>query len=763
MADRIDSFGYWVRRRRRALDLSQAELARQIPCSLTMIKKIEGDQRRPSVAMAERIAVCLGLNTGERKDFLAVARGLHAVDSLVLDESPVSRSVPIDRLPAAITPFIGRQSELTALAVLLASPDVRLLNIVGPGGMGKTRLALAAAHAQCLGQPRTFQDGIVFVELASVVTPDFVILAIAEALGLDLTARRDDLRSPTQQLLDFLRPRQMLLVLDNLEHLLDGGIAGSILDILRGAPAVKVLATSRQRLNLREEQLYTLAGLPFPSGPSTEYGDPRAQDAAAQLLLAAARRLRPDYELLPGDQDNLGRICRLVEGMPLALELAAAWVDTLSLGDIAAELHGSLDILASDLVDLPERHRSIRTTFDATWRRLEPAERETFARLSVFRGGLTRAAAEQVASATLPVLARLIGKCLLQFHPTSERYHLHEVLRQYGLERLDSQEALASVQQRHFEYFQALAETATERLFGSEQIVWLDRLEAEHDNLRAALTWAFVEPGFGEPAARLVIALGWFWRIRSHVLEALTWLERALLLSNLTTETRAALLYHAGHFAWMQDDFALAREREEESLRLWQSLGEAGRRGAGYANHTLGMAIYGTELHAQGDLASAVQAFQRSQALFEEVDDAWGIAFSLQWLAFAYTAQRRKQAALAAAEKSLAGFRRLGNPWGAGMTMGSLVTLKMEAGDLVEARRLAEEAQVLRSQVGHRHSLGVGLELLARIALLENRQVEAIAYYAEAIEVFESLGNRSYADQIRAAATSVEWDADDVE
>lgn len=755
MTDNTESFGYWVRRRRKALDLSQADLARQVPCSLATIKKIETDMRRPSPAMAERLAVCLGLPAGEREAFLAAARGLRAVDRLILDEAPAPRPTPFDRLPTAVTLFVGRQPELAALAVLLANPNVRLLSVVGPGGMGKTRLALAAAQAQQAQQPRAFGDGIVFVDLAPVSSPDFVVLAVAESLGLDLAPRRGDTRSPVQQLLDFLRPRQMMLVLDNLEHLLDDGATSLMLDILRGAPTVKLLVTSRQRLNLREEQLFALGGLPHPTDALAEPGSQLEEYAAVQLFLAAARRVRPDVILLTEETKSLARICQLVEGMPLALELAAAWVDTLSLSGIAAELQSSLDILASELADLPERHRSIHATFDATWRRLEPAEQEALMRLSVFRGGFTREAAQDGAGAGLPILARLIGRCLLQFQPANERYQMHEVLRQYSQEKLASAGDLDAIRLRHFQYYAELAATATASFFGPEQIAWLDRLEVEHDNLRAALSWVFAQPRMAEHAARLVIALAWFWRIHSHVLEGRTWLEQAVLMPNLTIETRAGLLYHAGHLAWMQDDFALALARMEQSLELWQSLGPAGQRGAGFAYHTLGMTLPGAELSAQSDLTPIMHAFQTSRSLFEAVGDKWGVAFALSGLAQGYKTQGEHQAALAAAEESLAGFRRLRNPWGTSLGLGAIANLKLQAGDLAEARRFVEEAQTLRSQVGHRHSLAVGLELLAKIALEENKLDEAAAFYHEAILVLESLGNQPFADEMRAAAAAL--------
>ena len=755
ITDNTESFGYWVRRRRKARDLSQAELARQIPCSLATVKKIETDMRRPSPAMAERLAVCLGLPPGEREAFLAAARRLRAVDRLVLDEAPALRPTPVDRLPTVSTPLVGRQPELVALAVLLANPNVRLLSVVGPGGMGKTRLAVVAAQAQQTQPPRAFGDGVVFVDLAPVSSPDFVILAVAESLGLDLSPRRGDAHSPIQQLLDFLRPRQMLLVLDNLEHLLDNGVASLILDILRGAPFVKLMITSRQRLNLREEQLFTLGGLPYPTDTQMERDGQLDGYAAVQLFGAAARRLRPDFVLLPEEADSLACICRLVEGMPLALELAAAWVDTLSLSGIAAQLQSSLDILASEVIDLPERHRSIHATFDATWRRLEPAEQEAFMRLSVFRGGFTREAAQDGAGAGLPILARLIGRCLLQFQPANERYQMHEVLRQYSQEKLASAGDLDAIRFRHFQYYAELAETATARFFGPEQIAWLDRLEVKHDNLREALSWVLAQTAMAEHAARLVIALAWFWRIHSHVLEGRTWLEQAVLLPGLTVESHAGLLYHAGHLAWMQDDFALAQARMEQSLELWQSLGPAGQRGAGFAYHTLGMALSGAELSALSNLTPSIQAFQTSRSLFEEVGDEWGVAFALSGLAGCYKTQGEHQAALAAAEESLAGFRRLRNPWGTSLGLGAIANLKLQAGDLAEARRFVEEARTLRSQVGHRHSLAVGLELLAKIALEENKLDEAAAFYREAILVLESLGNRPFADEMRAAAAAL--------
>ena len=742
-----DSLGYWIRRRRKALDLTQAELADQIPCSLATIKKIETDARRPSPQMAERLAICLSLPAREQALFLAVAQGKRPVSFLALSETPEVAQPPLDKLPHVGTPFFGREAELAAIAALLASPDVRLLTILGPGGMGKTRLALAAADGERDMQPRQFIDGVAFVDLASVHENDAVLLAIAATLGLDLAERRGDNRSSLQKLLDFLAPRRLLLILDNFEQLVSAGSARLLADMLAAAPGLKLLVTSRLRLSLREEHLYPLSGIEVaPLKPDNQ------PSAASRLFVTSARRLRPDFGLLSEDEPILDRICRQVEGMPLALELAAAWVDSLSLAGIADELGAGVDLLASDLVDLPARHRSIEAVLDGTWRLLKPDEQRAFMQLCVFRGGFSRAAAAEVASARLPTLARLISMSLLTFDPAGERYRVHEVLRQHGHEKLAQEGTRVATERRHFDYFLRMAQTATDHLFGPEQIAWLDRLDAEGDNVRVALAWSFAQPELAGGAADLVIALSWFWRIRSHVMEGRQWLDRSLQLPGLTTAQRAALLYHAGHMAWMQDDLALSMQREEESLAFWRSLGDSGRRGAAYALHTLGMARYSAAYFSDNaDVPPALESLEASLALMRAVADEWGIAFVAGWIARCRVVQgEASQAIMLGVLENVAIHRRLGDVWGTGMAMGMLASLSLQAGDLSAAREYAEQAQSLRAQVGHRHSLAVGWDLLATIAERENNLNAAVAACREAIILLEGLGNRPYADEMRA-------------
>jgi predicted ATPase len=336
---------------------------------------------------------------------------------------------------------------------------VRLLTIVGPGGLGKTRLALACA-AQVLGDsngvPSAFPHGLYFVNLAPLSEAAHIVPTLADAMHFPLQGGERDQRSPKQQVLDYLREKRMLLVLDNFEHLLEG--ANLVADILQTAAQVKILVTSRERLHLRQEQVYPIQGLEFPETilkQASEFLEEAEAYAAVKLFIQAAQRTRPDFHFNGSDDlTNLARICRLVEGMPLALELAAAWVDTLPLATIAREIQASLDFLESEMRDAPVRHRSIRAAIDCSWQKLMAAEQTIFAQLSVFRGGFTRQAGQTITSASLPLLARLVNKSFLQYYPARDRYQMHELMRQFGMEKLATdREAETALRNQHSAYY----------------------------------------------------------------------------------------------------------------------------------------------------------------------------------------------------------------------------------------------------------------------------------------------------------------------
>jgi len=478
-----------------------AELCPDIPDALAdlVYRMLEKDprQRIPSVRLvgAELEAIfedrAISPTPAEPPDPATLAQKSRRFEPL-----PTEMRASRHNLPVQPTPIVGRVTELAKLNTLLVEPDVRLVTILGPGGMGKTRLALELASAQL---PR-FERGVYFVELAPLQAANSMVAAIAQAVNFPLDGGQDT-RTPQQQLLDYLREKQMMLVLDNFEHLLEG--ASLVSDILGAAPQVKIVVTSRAKLNLQSEHLFQLEGMDLPQA-DTEPPAVVTQSSAVALFLQSAGRLQPGFELADDDAPAVAQICRLVQGMPLGIILAAAWIELLSPAEIAAEINRSLDFLESDLRDVPERHRSIRAVFDYSWQLLSPREQEIFQTLSVFRGGFSREAAQAVTGASLRDLMALNQKSLLYRAPTG-RYELHELLHQYAAGQLAQHPAAGeAVHNAHCAYYACMMQQWITDLIGKEAI------DAEQENLLIAWDWA-VAHGQVEPIGQLVDGLGWIY------------------------------------------------------------------------------------------------------------------------------------------------------------------------------------------------------------------------------------------------------------
>lgn len=412
----------------------------------------------------------------------------------IISSSPPAPTMPApsQNLPPQSTPFMGREKELADLAQLIENDNLRLLNIVGPGGIGKTRLALEAAAAQ----RDRFADGVYFVSLAPLSSADNIVPAIAEAIRLSFSEGSE----PYTQLLDFLHSRQILLLLDNVEHLLAGSASSLhsfITDVLQWAPRLKVLVTSRVRLKLQAEHIYPLHGLGLPV--DTIFDDvvltgesllSTARYPALELFQQRARQVQPS--LVSPALADVVRICRLTEGMPLAIELAAAMTSVLSLPAIATEIERNLDVLTTDWQDVHIRHRSMRAVFDSSWRALTTSEQAVFARLALFRGGFTREAAEQVAQATLDNLASLVNKSFLH-HQLPGRYEIHELMRQYAVEKLAASPGeKETVQRRHSDYYSRFLDRSVARWHRDYRPEIMAHIAIEIDNLRQGWQWALV-------------------------------------------------------------------------------------------------------------------------------------------------------------------------------------------------------------------------------------------------------------------------------
>lgn len=506
-------------------------------------------------------------------------------------------------LPHQSTTFVGRSGELTRIAALLADPACRLLTLCGAGGIGKTRLALQAAE-----QLPNFAQGVYFVSLIPVTSPDDIAAAIAAAISGSFPG--SEITQP--QLMRYLHEKHILLVLDNFEHLL-GGVA-LLTDILSETLAVKLLVTSRERLNLREEWAFPLEGLGVPVNNVAE---PLADFSAVQLFVQRARQVQPNFSL-DGNARAVATICRVVEGMPLALELAAAWLRAMSPDQIAAHLTHGFDLLTAPHRNMPERHRSLRAVFQQSWNMLSPDEQQVMARLSVFRGGFDAEAAQHVAHASLSVLAALVDKSFVRLNANG-RYDLHELLRQFAVESLSLEDTTATMQ-RHFDYFLMLAEQSEVHQFGRDQVEWFDRMEVELDNLRQALNWS-LQNDSPESGVRLVTALGWFLIERVHWNESLSWFDRLFAANpNLPPSLHAKALYTAGACAGMIWDTPRAAALLQQALALARQNGD---------RRNIAWSLTHFALFTFKDHVPASLMLDESITMFRELDDPMGLSHAL--------------------------------------------------------------------------------------------------------------------------------------
>ena len=640
-----------------------------------------------------------------------------------IKSGPLNPEHPPYNLPVLTTSFVGREKELGEIVELLENPICRLVTIVGPGGVGKTRLALAAAMREA--EDGTFAHGVYFVPLASSSSSQYLVPAIADALHLTLTGRPD----PQAELFSYLRGKELLLVLDSLEHLLDG--AGLITKMLCEASQVICLVTSRERLALQSEWPYDLPGLSYPSSGSVEYGD---NCSAVQLFAQRAHQASSHFSLSPDELPAVVRICQLVKGMPLAIELAAASTCERTCAEIAADIERNARILSIEYRDVPERHRSMWATFEHSWKLLTPEEQTSLQRLSIFRGGFSPEAATKVSGATPDVLTALTDKSLLQRAPR-DRFDMHELVRQYADDKLRASHEHEQVQRQHLDYFLQLAVEAEAQLIGPAQKHWLDCLECENDNLRAALGWVG-ERGEAEWAAQLAAALPPFWERHGHLREGRRWL--AMILEHpeqLAAATYAKVLDGAGFLAFAQGDQAEAQTLHEKSLNLFRSLND--RSGIALCLFRLGGV-----LKWRGDYAGAEALLEESQQLFQAMGNRWGVAKCLfqSGLVAAEHGEHARSAALY--ETSLALLEEVGDVWSIAVGFNNRANIAHEAGDWPRAQQLHEKSLALFRELGDKDSIAMSLNNLATDLRQQGNLQRAQELALEGLRIRYELGNR---------------------
>jgi predicted ATPase/transcriptional regulator with XRE-family HTH domain len=667
------SFGRMIKLRRKVLDLTQEDLAHRVGYSVITIRKVESNERRPSRQLAERLARALDLGSDELEAFVGFARagpGLLARAALAPRALP-RPAYPVGNMVTPLTRLVGREAAVAAVRGMLTRPDVRLVTLVGPPGIGKSRLAMQVALEMSPPRPDSstpaFDDGVFTVALAPLRDPSLIPSAIAVTVGLkDL-----DATSLVESLISHLQDRRLLLVLDNFEHVNAG--APTVARVLAACPGLRVLATGRAPLHLSGEHLYLVPPLALP-GPGTALtADAALRFSAVELFVERAQAANPSFVLTDDDARAIAEICARVDGLPLSIELVAARSRLLTPAMLLARLDRRLPLLTDGPQDLPLRQQTLRAALDWSYELLDPAEQELFAWAAVFPGGCTIEAADNVIGPVrvpdgrdLQVfdgLAALVDKNLMrdEIRGGEPYFVMLETIREYALERLADAGAVERARCRLANYVLALAEEAGPYLNGAHQEEWFARLDAEQNNVRAVLDW-YAARQLAEPGVRFIAALWRYWHVRSQTdvmraVRAVLALDRPDELDGSSARARALALYGAGWMAMDHNDAAAARDFFDESLALFRVLDD--RRGVAEALHGVATMAQAEERHEE-----AARLLRESHSLHRELDDEEGIAWSLDHLALQALDVHEYDRAYRLSEEALGLFQRQNHAWG---------------------------------------------------------------------------------------------------
>ena len=730
----LTTFGELLRYFRERAKLSQRELAQRVGYHYSYISRLEKNERILNVSILQKLFIpALKLE----KDPESVTRLLELAainlnEPAAINDSgqqPAKSPALSVGLPVSLTPLLGRESESATLFQILLNEEVRLVTLIGPPGVGKTRLALHIAEQLA---PK-FSDGVVFVDLMPTFETDQVIPALSTALGI----HESSAASVSESVKSALGRRNLLIVMDNFEQVLDA--APQLLPLLGHAPRVKILVTSREALRLRGEQEFPLAPLPVPDEKTNQSV---LDFPSVQLFLQRARSAKPDFQLKGEDASRAAEICRRLDGLPLAIELAAARIRTLNLAAMLEQFDRRFEWLAHGGRDLPVWRQTLWGAVEWSYTLLSGQERALFNRLSVFAGGWRLEAAEGICSDELlcipsdilNLLMQLMDKSLITIDAETGRYHFLETLREFAFEKLKAGNDLEYVRQRHAEYYMEFMKAAFPHLNqGSNQAHWLDQIEDEHNNLHAVLAWIIETPTRAATATDFILTMCNFWIGRSYFTEARRWLNKILALDPTSTIMRAKLLRCASDFHRIQGDYDGAFALEEEGLAISKTLNYE----AGIYAAMDGLAILAG---IKKDYAHATELLEQAIIYRRQTGDTVRLTPTLNNLATAHRRLGNLERAGELYTEAISVNQENGNLMSLGHALNGLSEVHLELKEYANAVGLQHKSISIRHQLGDMKGIAFSLGSLAISMYHLNAAALATQLESASQKIFQELG-----------------------
>jgi predicted ATPase/DNA-binding XRE family transcriptional regulator len=740
------SFGQWLKLRRKALDLTQDALADRVACSVGTIRKIESEERRPSAQIAERLAEILAIPQNERTSFLRFARGeLRSAPADRKEDFPWQASAAPARsnLPAAATSLIGREREIAEVHTYLLRVDVRLVTLIGPPGIGKTRLSIESARTFL----QDFPDGVFFVALAPLDDPSLIVPTVAQALNFVEMNRQ----SATEGLSDGIRDKQILLVLDNCEHLIED-VAALASFLVSTCPRLKVLTTSRESLRVPGEWVYTVPAFDLPAEDSPVNVESASQYPALILFTERARAVRAEFSLTSENIETVTAICARLDGLPLVIELMAARMRFMSPQALLDRLTGQFMLTADGMRTASERQKTLQHAIDWSYQLLPPDEQKLFAYLSVFTGSFSLEMVESILSEknmSRPVpdlLVSLLDKSLLKRAPDSEssnevRYMMLVTLREYARNRLREMGEETEIRNRHLTYYLGLAEKASHELRGPHQVVWLRHLASVRDDLRSALDWV-IETQQTEAALQIGSYLSWFWFGRSDFGEARRWLEKVVNLPDASQHPHwySNVLAELARGTWLHVGAGQARPFVEKAISVAHQHDDQW-------NVAQASLVLGLVLINENDFTGAQAIIAKNKTFFRNVQDEQGYADAVLFHALCAFFQDDLPLSLALHEESLALFRRLGDKSFQNTALRFIGIIQVKQDNLKHGREALREALLLAHEIGSKYEIAAAIDGIGDAALAEDDPIRALHLKWTSRNIFDSIGVWRQEDQ----------------